>query len=50
MATYPWVKAAFPLIAKARPEALGECANIPRWLDAVGARPAVQRGMDVPKV
>lgn len=50
MATYPWVKAAFPLIAKARPEALGECANIQRWLDAVGARPAVQRGMDVPKV
>lgn len=50
MATYPWVKAAFPLIAQARPEALGECANIQRWLDAVGARPAVQRGMDVPKV
>jgi GST-like protein len=24
--------------------------NIKRWLEAVGARPAVQRGMAVPKV
>ncbi|MBX3447383.1 MAG: glutathione S-transferase N-terminal domain-containing protein [Parvibaculaceae bacterium] len=50
MATYPWVKAAFPLIAPAKADVVGEAANVKRWLDAVGARPAVQRGMEVPKV
>lgn len=50
MATYPWISVAFELIAKAKPDVVGEGANVRRWLDAVGARPAVQRGMDVPKV
>ncbi|MDE1174514.1 MAG: glutathione S-transferase N-terminal domain-containing protein [Parvibaculaceae bacterium] len=50
MASYPWVSGAFGLIAKAQPEAVGEAANIRRWLDAVGARPAVQRGMAVPSL
>lgn len=50
MATYPWVKAAFPLIAPAKADVVGEAANVKRWLDTVGARPAVQRGMEVPKV
>jgi GST-like protein len=49
MATYPWIKIAFPLIAQAKPEIVGEGANVKRWLDAVGARPAVQRGMAVPQ-
>ena len=44
MATYPWI---------ARHEwhevALEEFPNIKRWFDAIGARPAVRRGMDVPK-
>lgn len=49
MATYPWIKIAFPLIAQAKPEIVGEGENVKRWLDTVGARPAVQRGMAVPQ-
>lgn len=44
IATYPWI---------ARHEwhevALEEFPNVKRWFDAIGARPAVRRGMDVPK-
>jgi len=44
IATYPWI---------ARHEwhevDLNEFPNVKRWFDAIGARPAVQRGMDVPK-
>ena len=43
MATYPWV---------ARHEwhkvELADFPNVKRWFDAVGSRPAVQRGMQVP--
>jgi glutathione S-transferase len=31
------------------PEKIGELGNVSRWLDRVSARPAVQRGMQVPK-
>jgi len=45
MATYPWV---------ARHEwqgvDLAAFANVKRWYDAIGTRPAVQRGMAVPKL
>ena len=45
MATYPWV---------ARHEwqgvDLAAFANVKRWYDALGTRPAVQRGMAVPKL
>ena len=45
MATYPWA---------ARHEwqgvALDEFKNVKRWFDAISARPAVQRGMQVPKI
>ena len=45
MATYPWI---------ARFEwhqvDLSEFPNVKRWFDAIGARPAVQRGMAVPAV
>jgi GST-like protein len=45
MATYPWA---------ARHEwqgvALDEFPNVRRWFDAISARPAVQRGMQVPKI
>ena len=45
MATFPWV---------ARHEwheiDLGAFANVKRWYDEIGQRPAVQRGMAVPKV
>jgi GST-like protein len=44
MATYPWV---------ARHEwhevDLAAFANVKRWFDAIGQRPAVQRGMAIPK-
>ncbi len=43
MATYPWV---------ARHEwhkvELADFRNVKRWFDAIGSRPAVQRGMQVP--
>ena len=45
IATYPWI---------ARFEwhqvDLNEFPNVKRWFDAIGARPAVQRGMAVPKI
>src|SRR3989304_3369741 len=44
MATYPWI---------ARHERhqtrLEDFPHVKRWFDSIGARPAVQRGMDVPK-
>ena len=50
IATYPWVVAGFPLIKGAKPDIAGEGANVARWLAALGARPAVKKGMEVPKV
>ena len=50
MITYPWVAPAFELIATAKPDVVGSGENTRRWLKAVGDRPAVQRGMAVPKV
>ena len=50
IATYPWVVAGFPLLKGAKPDIVGEGANVSRWLAAVGARPAVKKGMEVPKV
>jgi GST-like protein len=45
IATYPWV---------ARHEwqgvGLDDHPNVKRWFEAIGARPAVQRGMAVPKI
>ncbi|WP_339614385.1 glutathione S-transferase N-terminal domain-containing protein [uncultured Parvibaculum sp.] len=50
MATYPWVAVGFDLIRQARPDIVGEGANIERWMKNVAARPAVQRGMKIPSV
>ncbi|MBO6636185.1 glutathione S-transferase N-terminal domain-containing protein [Parvibaculum sp.] len=50
MATYPWLAVAFDLILQAKPDVIGEGTNVKRWLAAVGKRPAVERGMAVPKV
>ena len=44
VATFPWVKAASDFIG----EDLSAYANVNRWLDTIGARPAVQKGMKVP--
>ncbi|HEV7988008.1 MAG TPA: glutathione S-transferase N-terminal domain-containing protein [Candidatus Binataceae bacterium] len=43
IATYPWVVAAL----KAQPEQLGTRPDLKRWIDALAARPAVQKGMAV---
>lgn len=48
--TYPWIAPGFEVIAKARPDVVGEGFNTRRWLAAVGSRPVVKRGMAVPKV
>ena len=50
IATYPWVAVAFELIKQAKPDIVGEGTNTRRWLDAIAARPAVQKGMAVPDV
>jgi GST-like protein len=50
IATYPWVSAAYSFIKTAKPDVIGDGANVARWIDAIGARPAVQKGMAVPQV
>jgi GST-like protein len=50
MATYPWVAGAWPIFKSMMPEQVGAYGHVQRWLDAVAARPAVQRGMQVPAV
>ena len=50
MAVYPWAAVGFELIRQGKPEIVGEGQNIERWMTAVSARPAVQRGMSIPKV
>jgi glutathione S-transferase len=48
IATYPWVVSAWGPFQSMMPEKVAEFGNVRRWLDTVGARPAVQRGMAVP--
>ncbi|TMA78231.1 MAG: glutathione S-transferase family protein [Deltaproteobacteria bacterium] len=48
IATYPWVVAAWGPFQSMMPEKVGELGSVRRWLDAVGARPGVQRGMKIP--
>jgi len=43
IATYPWVVAAL----KAQPEQLDTRPHLKRWIEALAARPAVQKGMAV---
>ena len=43
IATYPWALAPQQLDIDLAP-----FANVRRWLDAIAARPAVMKGMDVP--
>ena len=42
MATYPWVRSRYAGVS------VEGLPHLQRWLDAVGARPAVQRGMQTP--
>jgi GSH-dependent disulfide-bond oxidoreductase len=48
IATYPWVNAGFSLLKAVKPDVVGEGAQVARWLEAIGARPAVAKGMAVP--
>jgi GSH-dependent disulfide-bond oxidoreductase len=50
MATYPWVIAAWPVFKSLPPERSGAMEHVSGWLERVGERPAVQRGMKVPAV
>lgn len=49
IAVYPWTVAATSTLKDVLAESLKTKPSIYRWLDAVGARPAVQCGMDVLK-
>ena len=48
IATYPWVQAAWGPFKSLQPDTVGKMKNVERWLDTVGARPAVKKGMAVP--
>lgn len=49
IAAYPWTLAATTFLQESLAQALQDKDAIRRWLQAVGERPAVQRGMAVPK-
>jgi GST-like protein len=46
ISTYPWLAGAKQFY----PELIQPVANVQRWMETVGARPAVQRGMKVPEL
>jgi GST-like protein len=48
VATYPWIVAAWQPFKGMMPEKVATMRNVQAWLDRVGARPAVQRGMAIP--
>ena len=48
IAAYPWTLAARSMLSQALPEDARELAATTAWLEKVGARPAVQRGMAIP--
>lgn len=50
IACYGWTLAATTFLKEPLAETLATKPNMERWLAAVGARPAVQRGMAVPQV
>ena len=49
IAAYPWTVAATTVMAKALEGRLDNKPAVHRWLESVGNRPAVARGMQVPK-
>jgi len=50
IAVYPWMVAATTFLKDVLAESLATKPGIQRWLKSVGDRPAVQRGMTVPKI
>jgi GSH-dependent disulfide-bond oxidoreductase len=47
IACYPWMIAATTMLKEPLADALEKAAAVHAWMDRVGARPAVQRGMKV---
>jgi GST-like protein len=50
IATYPWIVAAWKPFQMLFADKVAAMGKVQAWLDRVGARPAVQRGMAIPKV
>jgi GSH-dependent disulfide-bond oxidoreductase len=50
ISTYTWTAAVLPAFREAAPQALAPTPHIDRWLSQIAARPAVQRGKQVPQV
>jgi GSH-dependent disulfide-bond oxidoreductase len=50
IASYAWTKAILAALAKAEPDREPGVPAVEAWVQAIGGRPAVQRGMDVPQV
>lgn len=50
IACYPWTVGVLDKLKPALGEKLDSKPHLKRWLDLVGARPAVQRGMALPKI
>jgi GST-like protein len=50
IASFAWTRAAATRLKDAAPAAWGDFAAIERWLETVGDRPAVKRGIAVPQV
>lgn len=50
MAAYPWIAAAWGPFTAMMPEKVAAMPDITAWLERLGAREAVQRGMAVPSV
>jgi len=48
IATYPWVHAAWGPFSTMMPDEVAKLGNVQAWLDRLGARDAVERGMAVP--
>jgi GST-like protein len=50
IATYPWVVAAWKPFQTLFADQVAAMGNLAAWIERVGARPAVQKGMAIPKV
>jgi GST-like protein len=50
IAAYPWTVAATTFLKDVLTDSLATKPSLHRWLKEVGERPAVQRGMAVPKL
>lgn len=50
ISAYTWTAGVLPMFREKTGDRLGATPNIDRWLEEIGARPAVKRGMAVPDV